>query len=325
MPAVKENKVSKMPAERMDTILIVEDETNNRLLLKTYLTSDGYQVKIAKNGEEALRIVAEDPPSAIVLDVLLPNIDGFEVCRRLKSSEMTSFIPVIMVTALRGNEERVKGNEVGADDFVQKPFNRVEILTRIKSLLRIKGLHEALKQKVTELEKAKSKLRQLAVTDGLTGLYNYRAFRQQLHQEISRSKRFNLPVSLLIMDFDHFKVYNDLFGHPNGDKVLKLFAKRIYQNIRDVDCFARYGGEEFVLILPGTDKKSAKIVAEKIRQLVEKSAFPFEEQLPTKRITISVGVASFPQDTDDEEEFIKLTDKALYKAKKSGRNRIVTI
>jgi len=317
------SSVEKM--ENKDTILVVEDETNNRFLLKTYLTSDGYQVKIAKNGEDALHIVVEDPPSAIVLDVLLPNMDGFEVCRRLKSSEITSFIPVIMVTALRGDEERIKGIEVGADDFVQKPFNRVELLTRIKSLLRIKRLHEALKQKVDELEKTKAKLRKLAVTDGLTGLYNYRAFRQQLHQEISRSKRFNLPVSLLIMDFDHFKVYNDLFGHPNGDKVLKLFAKRIYQNIRDVDCFARYGGEEFVLILPGTDKKAAKIVAEKIRSLVEKSSFRFEEQLPTKRITISIGVASFPQDTDDEEEFIQLTDKALYRAKKSGRNRTVSV
>ncbi|MBN2031303.1 diguanylate cyclase [bacterium] len=307
------------------TVLVVEDETNNRFLLKTYLSSDGYKVQLAKNGEEALKMVAENPPSAIILDVLLPNMNGFEVCRKLKSSEVTSFIPVIMVTALHGNEERIKGIEVGADDFIQKPINRVELLTRIKSLLRIKRLHEALELKVNELEKAKTKLRKLAVTDGLTSLYNYRAFRQQLRQEISRSRRFNLPVSLLIMDFDHFKVYNDLFGHPNGDKVLKLFAKRVYQNIRDVDCLARYGGEEFVLILPGTDKKAAKTVAEKIRRLVEQTSFPHEEKLPDKRVTVSVGVASFPQDTDDEETLIKLTDKALYRAKKSGRNRVITI
>ena len=140
---------------KRDFILVVEDETNNRYLLKTYLTTDGHEVKMARSGEEALEMVAEDPPSVIVLDILLPNMNGFEVCRRLKHSVNTNFIPVILVTALRGNKERIEGIEAGADDFISKPFNRVELLTRVKSLLRIKALNDALEQKVDELEKAK--------------------------------------------------------------------------------------------------------------------------------------------------------------------------
>lgn len=310
---------------KQDFILIVEDETNNRYLLETYLTSDGHEVKMAKSGEEALEMVADEPPSVIVLDIMLPKMNGFEVCRRLKHSVNTSFIPVILVTALRGDKERIEGIEAGADDFINKPFNRVELLTRVKSLLRIKALNDALEQKVEELEKAKAKLRKLAVTDGLTGLFNYRAFKRQLHLEISRSKRFGLPVSLLMMDIDHFKVYNDRFGHPNGDRVLRLFARLLYENVRDVDCLARYGGEEFMLILPGTDKKSAKIVAEKLRKLVEQFSFPLEKKLPEGKVTMSVGVASFPEDTQDEEQLIRSTDKALYKAKNTGRNRTVLI
>ena len=324
MNTIKE-KASNELSNDSDIILIVEDDSNSRLLLKTYIHSEGYEVRMARSGEEALKIVAERQPSVIILDIILPGMNGYEVCRRLKHSIRTSFIPIIMATALRGNQERVQGIEAGADDFISKPFNRVELLTRIKSLLRIKALNDALEQKIEELEKTKSKLRKLAVTDGLTGLFNYRAFRRQLHLEISRSKRFNLPVSLLMMDIDHFKVYNDQFGHMNGDRVLKRFSKLLYDNIREVDCLARYGGEEFALILPGTEKKSAKIVAEKLRRLVERCPFPLEKKLPQGRVTISIGVAVYPEDTQDKEEFIRFSDKALYKAKKTGRNRTILI
>ena len=307
--------------EVKDSILIVEDEANSRLLLKTYLTSDGYDVRIARNGEEALKSIAANPPSAVILDVVLPKMDGFEVCRKLRDLETTRFMPIILVTALRGDRERTRGIEVGADDFISKPFNRTELLTRIKSLLRIRRLHHDLQLKVQELERVRAKLRKLAVTDGLTGLFNYRAFRGQLHLEVLRSKRFSLPFSVLMIDIDHFKVYNDSFGHPSGDQVLKQFSKLVRKNVREVDTIARYGGEEFVVILPGTDKKSAVIVAEKLRKLVEKEPFPHEKDPPIFRVTISVGVTSFPQDTDSEENIIRLMDQAMYKAKKDGRNR----
>ncbi len=307
---------------KQDFILIVEDEPNSRYLLTTYLNNEGYSVKSTRSGEEVLKMVSDNSqPSVIVLDVMLPGMTGYEVCRHLKTSIHTSFIPIILVTALRGDKERIQGIEAGADDFISKPFNRVELITRIKSLLRIKALHEALEQKIEELEKTKAKLRKLAVTDGLTGLYNYRAFRGQLHLELSRSNRFQLPVSLLMMDIDHFKNYNDRYGHVNGDKVLKNFARLLQGNIRDVDCLARYGGEEFVLILPGTDKRSARLAAEKFRKLVMDAPFPHADPVSEGRVTISIGVASSPEDTNDEETLIRLTDNALYKAKNNGRNR----
>ena len=310
--------------ERQDTILVVDDKPNNRLLLNTYLVSAGYEVLFATTGEEALVSVVADPPHLIVLDVLLPQMNGYEVCRTIKLSERLKVIPVILVTALHGEDERLKGINAGADDFIGRPINKLELLTRVKSLLRIKGLHEDLEQKILELERAKLQLQQLAVTDGLTGLYNYQHFKHKLQVEIARSKRYGLPVSLLMMDIDFFKMYNDHFGHPLGDRILRRFSNLLFEHVRQIDILSRYGGEEFSLILPGTAKESAKVVAEKLRTLIEKSYFPLSEKLPFGRVTMSVGVASYPDDAKNEEELIRLADQALYRAKKEGRNRTVT-
>lgn len=318
------NDKSKESPDKEDTILIVDDEVNNRLLLKTYLSSEGYDIVMASNGVDALQKINQLSPSIIILDVVLPDMDGFQICRKLKSSKTTSFIPVILVTALRGDDERIKGTTAGADDFITKPYNRVELITRVKSLIRIKHLHKSLEQKYHELEIVKEKLKKLAVTDGLTGLFNYRAFKNQIHYEIVRSKRFNLPVSLLMIDIDHFKKYNDTFGHPNGDKVLKKFSELLTINLREIDTIARYGGEEFAIILPGTNKKASYIVAEKLRKLIEEYNFPLTEKLPDKKLTISIGIASFPDDVEDEEKLISSADKALYNAKNSGRNKSKT-
>jgi len=311
------------PKTKQDFILVVDDKSNNRLLFQTYLTAAGYEVQTARNGEEAIQCFRSNPPSVAVLDVLLPKLDGYEVCRRIREMENASFVPIILVTALHGEEERMKGIEAGADDFIGRPFNRLELLIRVRSLLRIKHLHDALEQKIVELEKAKGQLAQLAVTDGLTGLYNYQYFKHKLQQEIMRSKRYGLPISLLMMDIDYFKLYNDYFGHPLGDRVLKRFAKLLQENVRQVDLLARYGGEEFALILPGTGKESAKLVAEKLRLLVEKSYFPLSEKLPSGKVTMSIGVACYPQDAKNDEELIQKSDQALYQAKREGRNKTV--
>ena len=240
---------------------------------------------------------------------------------RLKNEERGLFLPIVMATALRGNEQRLLGVEAGADDFISKPYNRVELTTRIKSLLRIQKLHRALEEKVSELEAAKEKLSRLAVTDGLTGLFNYRAFRHHLRLEISRSRRFGLPLSLLMVDIDHFKRFNDTHGHPMGDRLLAGLAKLFRANLRDVDIPARYGGEEFAVILPGTDKKAACLVAEKLRRLVAEAALLGEGSPKVQPTTVSLGVATRPQDTDEEETLIRLADDALYAAKKAGRNQ----
>lgn len=302
------------------TILVVDDLPVNIQLLRTYLSAEGYQVISAKDGAEAIEQVQENHPDLILLDVMMPKINGFEVCKIIKSNKDTNFIPVILVTALNELEDKVKGIDYGADDFITKPFNKVELLTRVKSLLRIKLLNDELNDKVIELQKTKEKLRQLAITDGLTGLYNHRHFKEHLQQELNRAQRHNLKVSVAMIDIDFFKDYNDNHGHLAGDMVLKGIAELLKENIRNIDLAARYGGEEFALVLIETNKASAKIVAEKIRKLVEDYSFAFEETQPNGKLTISVGVATFPEDGKELEPLIKVADKRLYLAKQAGRN-----
>ncbi len=304
-------------------ILVVDDIPLNRKLQKTYLESVGYQVIIAQDGVEALQRIGDESPDLILLDIMMPKMNGFQVCRRLKGSENTRFIPIILVTALNEIEDKVKGIEAGADDFISKPFNKLELLARVKSLLRIKHLHDELELKIKELEIAQSKLLQLAITDGLTELYNYRYFKDQLSQEVTRAKRHNTYVSITMIDIDYFKHYNDTHGHPAGDLVLKIIAQLLRNNIRKIDVAARYGGEEFALILTETDKQAAGFVANKIKNLVEQQKFNYEETQPKGKLTISMGVSTFPQDGSTPDDLVKIADQRLYRAKKAGRNRVM--
>lgn len=309
--------------DRQPNILVVDDISLNVELLRTYLKSSGYSVYEAYDGEEALDMVVEKKPDLILLDIMMPKINGFEVCKRLKSDLKTQFIPIVMVTALQSIEDKVQGIEAGADDFITKPFNKTELLARVKSLLRIKFLHDELEKKIKQLDEAKKRLQQLAITDGLTGLFNYRYFKEQLAHEINRASRHTLSLSLIMIDIDYFKFYNDNNGHPAGDKVLKQIAKVILTNVRKIDIAARYGGEEFVVILPETSPDSAKIVTEKIRKLVEEEIILHGKKQPDGGLTISLGLASYPNDTDDGEKLISIADQRLYKAKQGGRNMVV--
>ena len=311
--------------ERTPKILVVDDVELNLELQKTYLTSSGYDVVVAMDGEEALEKVETEHPDLVLLDVMMPKLNGFEVCQILKNDPKTQFIPVIMVTALQDVEDRVRGIESGADDFISKPFNKMELMARVKSLLRIKFLHDELEKKIAQLNEAKIRMEQLAVTDGMTGLYNYRYFREQLSHEMDRAIRHNLELSLLMMDIDFFKNYNDLHGHPAGDDVLRTLADLIRRNLRKIDIPARCGGEEFAVILPETGDRAAAIVAEKIRQLVEATPIPFEEQQPNGRLTVSIGVATYPVDARDEKQLIEVADRRLYRAKQMGRNQVVSV
>ncbi|MFZ5515097.1 MAG: diguanylate cyclase [Candidatus Zhuqueibacterota bacterium] len=305
------------------TVLVVDDIPLNRKLQKTYLEAAGYKVILAQDGVEALQRVEEESPDLILLDIMMPKMNGYQVCRRMKNSDKTRFIPVIMVTALNELEDKLKGIESGADDFLCKPFNKLELLARVKSLLRIKHLHDELELKIKELELAQEKLRQLAITDGLTGLYNYRYFKEQLFHEITRAKRHNIDVSIAMIDIDYFKNYNDTHGHPAGDLVLKKIASLLHSNIRKIDVAARYGGEEFALILVETRKDAAGIVADKIRNLIGQHRFNFEDTQPNGKLTISMGVATFPEDATMPDTLVTVADKRLYRAKKNGRNQVV--
>lgn len=308
-----------MPSSR---ILVVDDVPVNIQILVTYLAAEGYDVVSAKDGHDAMKAVKEHQPDLILLDVMMPKMNGFKVCEVIKSDDATKFIPVILVTALNELEDKVKGMNSGADDFLAKPFNKLELLVRVRSLLRIKHLHDELQEKVIELQRTKEELRQLAITDGLTGLYNYRYFKEQLLQELKRAQRHSLNISVVMIDIDHFKQYNDKNGHPAGDVVLKDIARLLRDNIRNIDLAARYGGEEFSLILIETDKPSAKIVSEKIRKLVEDYGFAYESSQPDGKLTISTGVATFPEDGEDFDTLVSKADQRLYRAKEAGRNLI---
>ncbi len=372
-PAFPGLAVGEMP--KKNKILVVDDVPVNVQLLTTYLTSVGYEVVTARDGQEALERVAATLPDLILLDVMMPKLNGFEVCERLKSDSTTRVIPVIMVTALNEIEDKIKATESGADDFVSKPFNKLELLTRVKSLLRIKQLHDELSAKVRELELARERLRQLAITDGLTGLYNHRYFKEHLEQELYRASRHQSRVSVVMVDIDHFKKFNDTYGHPAGDATLRAIARLLKENIRKIDLAARYGGEEFCLVLVETPKAAAVIVAEKVRRLVEVHPFDllrdgqlFSATAPNQsddgrlsksssgeetnynsetetvlaaetwpegqsaprdnfrenfHITISMGVATFPDDALELSPLIEVADQRLYKAKKQGRNQVV--
>jgi diguanylate cyclase (GGDEF)-like protein len=368
-PSFKDTALGELT--RKNKILVVDDVPVNVQLLTTYLASVGYDVFTARDGQEALDRVPVVQPDLILLDVMMPKLNGFEVCERLKSDSATKIIPVIMVTALNEIEDKIKATESGADDFVSKPFNKLELLTRVKSLLRIKQLHDELRAKVKELEQARERLRQLAITDGLTGLYNHRYLKEHLEQELLRANRHQLHASVVMLDIDHFKKFNDTYGHPAGDAILRTIAKLLKENIRKIDLAARYGGEEFCLVLVETNKAAAAIAAEKVRRIVEAHHFDHavaenpslspvasvtmgdwppnapppnlievaaevasgkwrdkngnghSHHPPKNRITISMGVATFPDDAVELNHLIEIADQRLYKAKKQGRNQVV--
>lgn len=303
-------------------ILVVDDHEDNVEVLRARLEARGYEVEGANDGQSALDTVPRFLPDLILLDVMMPDMDGLEVARRLKADRSLPFIPVIMQTALDSTERMVAGLEAGADDYVTKPINFAELEARIRSLLRIKKLQEDLGEREKELSQMNDRLLHISLTDGLTGVDNRRALEQRLHEMFEHSLRLHEPISCVMCDIDHFKKVNDTYGHAAGDEVLKQFAEILKLEAREIDRVGRYGGEEFLLLLPGTVLDSAVTFAERVRQRVEENTFSFEGG--TLKRTVSLGVASWPHPRiKGREDMLKAADDALYVAKEMGRNRVV--
>jgi diguanylate cyclase (GGDEF)-like protein len=303
-------------------ILVVDDHEDNVEVLRARLEARGYEVEGANDGQSALDTVPKFLPDLILLDVMMPDMDGLEVARRLKADRSLPFIPVIMQTALDSTERMVAGLEAGADDYVTKPINFPELEARIRSLLRIKKLQEELGQREKELSQMNDRLLHISLTDGLTGVDNRRSLEQRLHEMFEHSLRLHEPISCVMCDIDHFKKVNDTYGHAAGDEVLKQFAAILKLEAREIDRVGRYGGEEFLLLLPGTVLDSAVTFAERVRQRVEENTFSFEGG--TLKRTVSLGVASWPHPRiKGREDMLKAADDALYVAKEMGRNRVV--
>ncbi len=303
-------------------ILVVDDVPDNVEILDARLSSRGYAIVTAATGEEALDRVKEEPPHLILLDVMMPGLDGHQVARRIKDDETLPFIPIILVTALNEAEDVVQGLESGADDYISKPYNFRELEARVRAMLRIKFLQDELDQKNRELELANKRLKKLSITDGLTELFNHRHVHQLLHDEFERSARTGESIAVAMMDLDRFKSINDTYGHPTGDVILYETARIIKETAREIDMPGRYGGEEFIAILPGTEEESAEAFAERVRQAVE--GHVFRDGATEVRMTVSCGVASFPAPgVDAPEALLKAADEALYQAKHGGRNQVV--
>jgi two-component system, cell cycle response regulator len=302
-------------------ILVVEDSRTQAEALAGVLTREGHRVTIAADGREAIRRVRSEPPDLVFLDLVLPDMDGLEVLRIMKARPDDAFTPVILLSARSDLDSRVTGLRIGADDFLAKPFADAEVLARAGAMIRIKTLQD-------QLRAAKAELERLSVTDGLTGLFNRRYFSSRMHQEFQRAQRYSDPVSLMMLDIDHFKKVNDTFGHPFGDLVLKGTAELLRAGVRDPDICARYGGEEFAVILPKTHLAGALVVAERIWRELGQRRYPVEEKDRTPeradmRVTASIGLAFYPsKDITSPDLLVKYADEALYRAKREGRNCI---
>jgi diguanylate cyclase (GGDEF)-like protein len=308
--------------ESKKRLLVVDDHEDNVEVLKARLEARGYEVKGANDGQAALDTIEHWVPDLVLLDVMMPKVDGLEVVRRIKANDALPFIPVIMQTALDSTERMVAGFEAGADDYVTKPINFAELEARVKSLLRIKALQEALAEREKELSEMNDKLLYMSLTDGLTGIDNRRALEQKLHDMFEHSYRLHEPISCVMCDIDHFKKVNDTYGHQVGDEVLKQFAAILKGEAREIDRAGRYGGEEFLLLLPGTVLDSAVTFAERLRQRVAEHTFSYDGG--TLQRTMSCGVAAWPHPrVADAEAMLRSADDALYVAKELGRNRVV--
>ena len=294
------------------TILIVDDIPSNIKILGESLKTE-YKIRLATNGEKALKIATSStPPDLILLDVVMPGMDGYEVCRRLKEDATTRSIPVIFITTMSEEEDETKGLTLGAIDYITKPFSLPIVKARVKTHLELKHHRDVLEA--------------LSTLDGLTGIPNRRKFDEVLENEWFRAHREGSPLSLIMADIDHFKLYNDNYGHIEGDDCLKQVAKCLYHTVsRPTDVVARYGGEEFSVILPMTDARGAENVANKLLQRVAELQLPHAYSPVADRVTISLGVATMHPDLEKSQvRLMEQADKCLYRAKAAGRNRIIT-
>lgn len=301
------------------TILLVEDSEAQAKITKESLEKSGYGVVWAKDGTSAIKTVMTTPPDVILLDLVLPDMNGNEVCRWLKVNTDTKGIPIIMLTVRSSLDDKVTGIEAGADDYLAKPYNEIELNARIYAALRTKALQDELRQKNKQLSELLAKVEGLSITDSLTGLFNRRHFDTVLELERKKSERYQQPLTCLLIDIDHFKSVNDAYGHKAGDSVLLEIAQILKKSLREVDTPARWGGEEFTAILPETDSEQGTLAATRILERISNHTF---EQLPDKRITVSIGLASRGDFVNTTEALIVAADGALYEAKRKGRNRI---
>jgi diguanylate cyclase (GGDEF)-like protein len=296
--------------ELQQKVLIVDDAPINIQILNEAL-KDRYRVFFATNGRDAIRIAASSVPDMILLDIMMPEMDGYEVCRIIKADQVTKDIPIIFITAMNQQENEAAGLELGAADYITKPFNPDIVKLRVRNQL--------------ELKRQRDLLSRLSLQDGLTGIPNRRSFDEHYDREWRRAFRNQSEISIIMCDIDHFKAYNDSYGHLAGDDCLRRVAGLMCTILeRPADLVARFGGEEFICVLPETGLSGSMVIAEKLRGSVESMEIPHQYSPVAPMLTVSLGVATaVPHDEITSSDLISCADKQLYLAKQGGRNRVM--
>lgn len=304
--------------------MIVDDSPTIVSILRKILEPYGYNIKTASSGEEALKVIFHSLPDLILMDVTMQGIDGFETCKRIKSNRLTAGIPILFVTSENSSEnsseKKAEGFNIGAVDFLTKPFSADEILARVRTHLELRGLIQQHERLIMDLREMNEKLDTLSKTDTLTQLSNRRDILTHLDAEKNRFERSGMTFSLIIADIDHFKKFNDTYGHEAGDCILKEVSDLLRQNTRPEDTVARWGGEEFLILLPNTKLKGAETLATKLKNTINKKSFSIGNS--KQKVTLSFGVNTY-QGPESIDECIKKADECLYTAKKKGRNQVV--
>jgi len=302
---------------KKNKILIVDDNKINLLIAEKLLLEYDYQIETATSGEEALSKVLASRFDLVIMDIVMPGMDGYEACVKIKDQD--PYVLVIMLTGLTDDNALHKSFASGAVDFIKKPIHKMELYVRVKNALKIRNAEKSLQKTLAKLEEKNRLLEVLADTDGLTGLYNHRYLINILSYNMNIAKRYSSPLSIIMFDIDHFKYVNDTYGHITGDKILKLVASTFRDYLRNVDIVGRYGGEEFLIILQNTNLKGCIKAAELLRKQIEKKVIT--ERGNNITITISGGVCEYKIGYNLP-SYISTADKLLYTAKKNGRNRI---
>ncbi len=308
-------------------ILIVDDNPTNLSVLSRALKDAGFKSRVAMDGVSALEQVKEDPPELILLDIQMPEMDGFETCNHLKANPATKDIPIIFITASVDLTNKIKGLSLGAVDYITKPFQHEEVIARVKIHLTLRFLMQKVQEQSLALQEANQELYKLANLDGLTEVANRRCFDEYIRREWKRHARQQEHISLILCDIDYFKPYNDHYGHLVGDDCLKQVAQAIKLILkRPTDLVARYGGEEFAIILGNTPLEGAIHIAELIQSHLKKLQIAHCQSKVSSYVSLSLGITSqIPIPKSSINSFINLADKALYIAKKEGRNRYATL
>jgi diguanylate cyclase (GGDEF)-like protein len=298
-------------------ILIVEDSPTLRAAMKSHVLKIGHQPVFAESGEEALQMVGVKEFDLVIMDVEMPGLDGFETTTLMREALGDRWVPIIFATSHTDDKSVLAGIEAGGDDYLIKPVTRGFLEAKIMAMQRIAEMHKQLSLLNTQLEERSE-------TDSLTGLLNRRAFNEKVTQSLLEGRRHNEPSSLIMLDVDHFKPYNDTYGHTEGDHCLKMIADCI-KNVprRESDVIARYGGEEFIVFLPETGSEGAITVSETILSVICEQQLPHRTSPTADHVTISIGIATTTLAIDEDlESLIKRADKNLYRAKDNGRNQL---